>query len=135
MPALDNKTPVADGYECKDLLRCSVRHRRHCALPADDTKPAHCKREPFLEMTRSEFGNPVVLPCTRSASVAKSSTEQPLPPDVGAMDAISARLSMTMPIPKHTAKVSHMAPAVPPLDSENAPRTRENSQVRPRTTT
>lgn len=58
-----------------------------------------------------------------------------LPPDVGAIDAISARLNMTIPIPQHTAKVSQIAPAVPPFDSEKAPRTRENSHVRPSTTT
>ena len=57
------------------------------------------------------------------------------PPDVGAMDAISAIESITIPIPKQTANVSHIAPAVPPLDSENATSTRENSQVKPRTIT
>lgn len=43
--------------------------------------------------------------------------------------------SMTKKLPVHTIKVSHIAPAVPPLDKEKTPVVRENSQVNPRTTT
>lgn len=51
------------------------------------------------------------------------------------MEAISAKLNMTMLIPQHTAKVSQIAPAVPPFEIEKAPSTKLNSQVRPSTTT
>jgi hypothetical protein len=59
----------------------------------------------------------------------------PIPPDVGAIDAISAIESMTIPIPQHTTKVSQMAPAAPPFDNEKAPSTSENSHVSPSTIT
>lgn len=51
------------------------------------------------------------------------------------MEASSAIEHMTKNMPKHTTKVSHIAPAVPPFARLNTPVVRENSQVRPSTTT
>lgn len=58
-----------------------------------------------------------------------------IPPDVGAMLAISANDSVTVNMPQHTIKVVHMAPAVPPLDKEKTVVINVYSQVRPSTIT
>ena len=44
-------------------------------------------------------------------------------------------LTITKNIPKHTTKVSHIAPAVPPLVMLKMRVVSENSQVRPKTHT
>lgn len=56
------------------------------------------------------------------------------PPDVGAIEAISAIDNMTKNIPKQTARNIQIAPAVPPFVSEKTPDARLHSQVHPRIT-
>jgi len=57
------------------------------------------------------------------------------PPAVGAIDAASAIDIVHMNMPKHTIRVNHIVPAVPPSDSPKMPVTRLYSQVNPRITT
>lgn len=136
MPPLDNVIPIADRNERQYLLRARVSDRGHGALPAERREPADGERELLLHVPRCELGHPVILAYSTVGGCPWGlKYDYVSPPDVGAIDAISARLSITMAIPQHTTNVNHIAPAVPPLDIEKAPRTKLNSQVSPRTTT
>jgi len=53
-------------------------------------------------------------------------------PDVGAIDAISDIDSTTVHMPRHTIKLIHIAPAVPPFAKLKTLVMRENSQVKAR---
>lgn len=57
------------------------------------------------------------------------------PPEVGAIEAISAMDKTHVNVPRHTARVIQIAPAVPPFAREKTVTTRENSHVRPSTMT
>ena len=73
---------------------------------------------------------------TRSHTlVSDGAMRAKIPPEVGAMLAISANDSVTVHMPQHTIKVSHMAPAVPPFDNEKTVVISVYSQVRPSTIT
>lgn len=67
--------------------------------------------------------------------ITYSLTQWYCPPDVGAMDAISAIDKTTVNVPRHTTSVIQIAPAVPPFAREKTVTTRENSHVSPRTMT